>query len=91
MLEEPGELPRREVGVERHATALADLVGAPVGLEAVQDLLRSLVLPRDDWGQRPPALGVPRQHRLALVVEAAGVDLSWCVMKQLGDGVHHGG
>ena len=47
----------------------------PVRLEPVQDLLRSLVLPGDDRGQRLAGLGVPGQHGLALVVEAAGRDV----------------
>ena len=76
VLEQPGELAGREVGVERHAAALAHLVGASIGLEPVQHLLRALVLPGDDRGQRRAALGVPGEHRLALVVEAAGGDLA---------------
>ena len=88
VLQEPGELPRREVGVERHPAELPDLVGAPLGLEPVEDLLRSLVLPGDDRRQRLSRLGVPRQHRLALVVEAAGRDLR-AVGEELGHRLHH--
>ena len=45
VLEQPGELAGREVRVERHAAALAHLVGAPVRLEPVEHLLGALVLP----------------------------------------------
>ena len=91
VLEQPAQLARREVGVERQAAALAHLVRASIGLEPVQHLLGALVLPGDDRGQRATALGVPGEHGLALVVEAAGDDLAGRVAKQLGHRLHDGG
>ena len=73
-LEQPGDLPRREVGVERHPAAVHHLVSAAGGLDALEDLQRALVLPGDDRGQWTAGVGVPRQHGLALVIEAACVD-----------------
>ena len=70
VLEQPGQLGGGEVRVERQAAAPRDLLG--VGREAVEDRLRALVLPDDDGGERLAGLGVPREHRLALVVEAEG-------------------
>ena len=90
VLQQPGELAGGEVGVERQPAALAHSLGAPVGLERVEHLLRALVLPGHDRRERVAALGVPGEHRLALVVEPAGDDLAVGVAQQLGDGVDHG-
>src|SRR5207249_6545485 len=57
VLEQPGQLPGGEVGIERHAAALAHLVGQAVALEAIEHLLRALVLPGHDRGERAAALG----------------------------------
>jgi hypothetical protein len=85
--QQPSELARREVGVERQAAAAADLVLAPG--EPVQDRLRALVLPDDDRRERGARLGVPREDRLALVVEPAGDHLARRIVEQLGDGADH--
>ena len=89
VLEQPGELGRGEVGVEGQAALLLDLV-LPVG-QAVEDLLRALVLPDDDRAEGLAGLGVPGEHRLALVVEAAGHDLAGRLLQQLGHGLHDRG
>ena len=47
----------------------------------------ALVLPDDDGRERLAGLGVPREHRLALVVEPAAGDLAGRVGEQLGDRV----
>jgi hypothetical protein len=88
VLEKPGELPGGEVRVEGHPASLPDLRVTPLRLQPVQDLLRTLVLPGDDRGQRPAALGVPREDRLALVVEPAGCNLG-SVVQKLGDCADH--
>ena len=44
--------------------------------QPVEHLLRALVLPDDDRRQRRAGLGVPGEHRLALVVEPARDDLA---------------
>ena len=57
--------------------------------EAVEDRLRALVLPDDDGGEGLARVGVPREHRLALVVEAERADLRR-VLEELGDRVDDG-
>ena len=52
MLEQPGKLAGREVGVQRHPAAFPDLVGPALGLEPVEYLLGALVLPGDDRRER---------------------------------------
>src|SRR5215213_6566552 len=52
--------PRRRRRVRREA-----------GVEALEDLLGSLVLPRDHLRERLAALRIPGEHRLALVIEPA--------------------
>ena len=88
VLQKPGELASREVRVEGHPAALPDLLRSPLGLEPIQHLLGALVLPRHDRGERPPALGVPRQYRFPLVVESARSDLRR-VGDELGDRTNH--
>ena len=75
VLQKPGELAGREVGIEGHPAQLGDLISPSLGFQAVQNLLRALVLPRDHRRKGPARLGVPREDRLALVVEAAGADV----------------
>ena len=72
--QQPGELGGGEVGVEGQPAELLDLV-LLVG-QLVEDLLGALVLPDDDRAERLAGLRVPGEHRLALVVEAAGDDLA---------------
>ena len=71
VLEQPRDLAGREVRVERHPAERGPPRRAR-RLEPVEDLLRALVLPGDDRRQRAAAVGVPGEHRLALVIEAAG-------------------
>jgi hypothetical protein len=85
--EQPCQLARREVGIERQAAAAADLLLA--GGEPSEDLLRALVLPDDDRRERDPTLGVPREDRLALVVEPTRDHFARRVVEQLGHGVDH--
>ncbi len=89
VLEQPGELGGGEVGVEGQAAALLDL--RLVLAQAVEHLLRALVLPDDDRGERRPGLGVPGEHRLALVVEPAGDHRLRRVGEQLADRLHDRG
>jgi hypothetical protein len=89
VLEQPCELARREVRIEGHAAALAHLLRAPVRLEPVESLLRPLVLPGHDRRERLAGLGVPRQDRLALVVEPAGNDVAVSRAEQLADRLDH--
>ena len=85
VLEQPGELRGGEVGVEGQPARRLDLLLALA--EPVEDLLGALVLPDDDRAQRHAGLGIPGEHRLALVVEPAGDDLPGRVGEQLGDGL----
>src|SRR5579859_7694713 len=48
VLEQPGELAGREVGIERESALALDLLATAVALEPVQHLLRALVLPGHD-------------------------------------------
>jgi hypothetical protein len=88
-LEQPGELGGGEVGVEGQPAQLADLV--LVLREPVEHLLRALVLPHDDGAERSAGLGVPREHRLALVVEPAGHHVAGRLLEQLGHRFDHRG
>src|SRR6202007_2572572 len=73
-LEQPGQLPGREVRIQRHPAALPDLLGTARRLEPVEDLQRALVLPCNDRGERLPGRRIPRQDRLPLMIKAACVD-----------------
>ena len=74
VLEQPGELGGREVGVEGKAARRLHLLLA-IG-EPIEHLLRALVLPDDDRAQRLARFRVPGEHRLALVVEPGGDHLA---------------
>ena len=65
-------------------------LGFPLG-EPVENELRTLVLPDHDRADRLAALGVPGEHRLALMVEPACDDLPGWVLEQFGDGLDNGG
>jgi hypothetical protein len=88
VLDQPGQLAGGEVRIERHAAALPHLLGAAVGLEPVERLLRALVLPGHDRRERVAGFGVPGENRLALVIEPARHDLAVGVQKQLRHRVH---
>ena len=60
---------------------------ASASLSSASTVSRPLVLPDDDRRQRGAGLGVPREHRLALVIEAARDDLARGVGQQLRDDV----
>ena len=89
VLEQPGQLGGGEVGVEGEATELLDL-GLMVA-EAIQHELGALVLPHHDRAERLAGLGVPGEHRLALMVESTGHYLLGRAGQQLGDGLDHDG
>ena len=88
VLEQPGQLGGGEVRVERKAAERADLLLRRS--HPVEHLLRALVLPDDDRAERRAGLGVPREHRLALVVEPARHHLVVGGLQQLGDGLDDG-
>ena len=88
VLEQPRQLGRGEVGVERQAAERADLLLRLA--HPVEHLLGALVLPDDDRAQRRAGLGIPREHRLALVVEAARHDLVVGGLEQLAHRLHDG-
>ena len=84
------EQPRRACEEEKYGSSgrlLRRVISSASRREAVEDRLRALVLPDDDGGERLAGLGVPGEHRLALVVEPAGGDLAGRVREQLGDRV----
>ena len=85
VLEQPGELGGGEVGVERQPAERLDLLLRVA--HPVEHLLRALVLPDHDRRQRLAGLGVPREHRLALVVEPAGDHLLVGPLEQLANGL----
>ena len=74
VLEQPGELPGREVRVERQAARFR-IVCRARRLEPVEHLLGALVLPRHHRRQRLVRSRRPTPARLALMVEPAGDDL----------------
>ena len=71
-IEQPGELGRREVGVDEEAAALADEGLMPVGAKPLADGRRAPVLPDDGVVQAGAARAVPEQRRLTLVGDADG-------------------
>ena len=89
VLQQPGELGGGEVGIVGKAARLLDRL--LVARQPVEHLLRPLVLPDDDRAQRLAALGIPGEHRLALVVEPAGHHLARGIGEQLGDRLDHRG
>jgi hypothetical protein len=87
VLEQPRQLGGGEVGVERQAAERANLL---LGVaHTVEYLLRALVLPDDDRAERRAGLGVPGEHRLALMVEPARHDLVVGGLEQLADRLHN--
>jgi hypothetical protein len=86
VLEQPGQLGGGEVRVERKTAERADLLLRCA--HPVEHLLRALVLPDDDRAERRAGLGVPREHRLALVVEPARHHLVVGGPEQLRNGLH---
>ena len=71
-IEQPGELGRREIGVDQEAAALGNEGLPPLRAKPVADGRRAPVLPDDGVVQAGATRAVPEQHRLALVGDADG-------------------
>ncbi len=76
VVEEPGELGGREVGVDEEAGAGANRGFGALGRELAAVLRRAPVLPDDGVVDGAAGLAVPEQGSLALVCDADGVDIS---------------
>ena len=76
MLEKPGELAGRVIGVERQTRAFADRVFESRATKTLDDRDRAPALPADRWRERSTILGIPGDDRLALVGEPCRDDAS---------------
>src|SRR5205814_498232 len=65
----PAQLGCREVGIERKAAELEDLLRAPLALERRYRFRRALILPDDGVRDRPAGPAITSDDRLALIGE----------------------
>ena len=75
VVEQPGELGRREVRRDHEARPLAQQRRVPGVLQRPADVLGARVLPDDGRRDRPPRRTLPEHDGLALVGDADGDDL----------------
>ena len=87
LLQHPRQLRGGEVGVDRQPAAPRDLLVESRSRQPLEHRRRALVLPHDVRRQRLARVCVPRDHRLALMVETARDDLAGGFGQHLGDGV----
>ena len=77
VLEDPLQLPSREIGRRRQARLAADHVAAAVSVQRRCDPVGAGVLPDDRVVIRSPGLAIPYQRRLTLVGYAEGGNIAW--------------
>src|SRR5262249_38046841 len=74
LVEQPGDLRAREIGIEQESRAFAHERLGAAGLEACADVGRAPVLPDDRTMNGPTGRAVPHDGGLALVRDADGRD-----------------
>ena len=75
VVEQPGELGSREIGVQHEARALADLDRMPGRAQGVAAIGGAPILPDDRIGDRPAGGAIPQHGCLALIRDAERGDV----------------